>query len=208
LVQDLCDGAVWLDHGHVKAVGDSRDVVQQYVDSVNSREAAANESHTTESSLSGHPRLGSGEVRIDRVEYFDDRGASSSVVVAGEPATFRLHYSAREPMSEVVFGLGFVHESGVTVAGPNSGASGRSVPPIVRQGSIDFRVPQLALQPGVYQVSAAAVSKGHTYDYVDRAYELRVRGATTEPGLTRMFGEWTYDGLPVGAPGLTEATNA
>src|SRR4029077_6333048 len=43
LVQDLCDGAVWLDHGHVKAVGDSRDVVQQYVDSVNSREAAANE---------------------------------------------------------------------------------------------------------------------------------------------------------------------
>ena len=194
LVQDLCDGAVWLDHGHVKAVGDSRDVVQQYVDSVNSREAAANETTTAESSLGGHPRTGSGEVRIDRVEYFDDRGVSSSVVVAGEPATFRLHYTAREPMAEVVFGLGFVHESGVTVAGPNSGASGQSVPRIERQGFVDFRVPRLTLQPGVYQVSAAAVSKGHVYDHVDRAYELRVRGTSSEPGLTRMFGEWTYAG--------------
>ena len=186
---------MWLDHGHVKAVGDSRDVVQQYVDSVNAREAAANETTTAESSLGGHPRTGSGEVRIDRVEYLDDRGVSSSVRSSrANPPPSGSTTTAREPMAEVVFGLGFVHESGVTVAGPNSGASGQSVPRIERQGFVDFRVPRLTLQPGVYQVSAAAVSKGHVYDHVDRAYELRVRGTSSEPGLTRMFGEWTYAG--------------
>jgi ABC-2 type transport system ATP-binding protein/lipopolysaccharide transport system ATP-binding protein len=210
LVQDLCDGAAWLDHGRVKAVGTSRDVVQEYVDAVNDREAAqrGQQNGAEPETLEGHARIGSGEVRVERVEYFDRTGQPASVVVAGEPATFRLHYSARSPMEEVVFGLGFVHESGVTVSGPNSGSDGSRVPRIRNAGHIDFHVPRLALQPGTYQVSAAAVSKGHTYDYVDRAYELHVRGTTTEPGLSRMFGEWTYDGYPVGEPRLTEATNA
>ena len=81
-------------------------------------------------------------------------------------------------MDEVVFGLGFVHESGVTVAGPNSGAAGQCrAGDTAGEGYVDFRCPALMLQPGVYEVSAAAVSsKGHVYDYVDRAFELRVRG--------------------------------
>ena len=59
-------------------------------------------------------------------------------------------------------------------------------------GVVEFHVPRLSLQPGVYEVSVAAVNRGHTFDYVDSGYELRVRGnSTAEPGLTRMFGEWT-----------------
>lgn len=207
LVQDLCDSAVWLDHGVMKAVGDSREVTQAYLDSVNVREAAANEQREPET-LGGHVRTGSGEVQIDKVEYFDAKGASTGVVIAGEPATFRMHYTAKEPLEEVVFGLGFVHESGVTVAGPNSGSSGQRAPRISRSGHVDFHVPQLSLQPGSYRVSAAAVSRQHTYDFVDRAYELRVRGTTTEPGLSRMFGDWTYDGIATRTPGLQDVTNA
>jgi hypothetical protein len=40
-------------------------------------------------------------------------------------------------------------------------------------------------------VSTAIVHKGHVYDYADRAFDLRVRGADTgEPGLVRLAGTW------------------
>ena len=192
LVQDLCDEAVWLDHGRVQRIGDSRDVVQGYLDSVNTKEA---ESKPAPSEVTGsHPRVGSGEVRIEFVEYLDGSGNVSPVLLCGEPATFRIHYRATERVKDVTFGLGFLHESGVNVAGPNSGSGSGPEPvsDLQGEGFVDFHVPRLTLQQGVYEVSVAAVNRGHTFDYVDRGYELRVRGnSNTEPGLTRMFGEWT-----------------
>jgi lipopolysaccharide transport system ATP-binding protein len=190
LVQDLCDEAVWLDHGRVQRIGDSREVVQGYLDSVNSKEA---ESKPEVSEVTGtHVRLGSGEVRIESVEYLDGSGKVSPVLLCGEPATFRIHYRATERVKDVMFGLGFLHESGINVAGPNSGSGPAPVANILGQGVVEFHLPKLTLQPGVYEVSVAAVNRGHTFDYVDRGYELRVRGnSNAEPGLTRMFGEWT-----------------
>jgi lipopolysaccharide transport system ATP-binding protein len=190
LVQDLCDQAVWLHHGRVQRIGDSRDVVQGYLDLVNDKEA---ESRPEPSEVTGsHARLGSGEVRIESVEYLDGAGNASPVLLCGEPATFRVHYRAAERVKDVMFGLGFQHESGVNVAGPNSGSGPPPVTNLLGEGVVEFQVPRLTLQPGVYEVSAAAVDRGHTFDYVDRGYELRVRGnSNAEPGLTRMFGEWT-----------------
>jgi ABC-2 type transport system ATP-binding protein/lipopolysaccharide transport system ATP-binding protein len=190
LVQDLCDEAVWLDHGRVQRIGDSREVVQGYLDSVNTKEA---ESKPETSEVTGtHVRLGSGEVRIESVEYLDSAGKISPVLLCGEPGTFRIRYRASERVQDVMFGLGFQHESGVNVAGPNSGSGPAPVTDILGQGVVEFHVPKLTLQPGVYEVSVAAVNRGHTFDYVDRGYELRVRGnSNAEPGLTRMFGQWS-----------------
>ena len=189
LVQDLCDDAVWLDHGRIQRIGDSRKVVQSYLDSVNDKEAES--TVETVETVSGHARLGSGEIRIQSVEYMGGNGQVVPVLLCGEPATFRIHYRATEPLKEVVFGLGFLNEFGVNVAGPNSGSGPMPVPNLDGEGVVEFHVPRLTLQPGVYEVSVAAVRQGHTYDYVDRGYELRVRGnSTSEPGLTRMFGDW------------------
>jgi ABC-2 type transport system ATP-binding protein/lipopolysaccharide transport system ATP-binding protein len=103
-----------------------------------------------------------------------------------------MHYRAEERIPEAVFGLAFVHESGVTVAGPNSGASLPSMPLERGEGHVDFSVPTLVLQPGTFDITSAIVHQGHVFDYADRAFNLRVRGAgTDEAGLVRMIGEWT-----------------
>jgi ABC-2 type transport system ATP-binding protein/lipopolysaccharide transport system ATP-binding protein len=61
-------------------------------------------------------------------------------------------------------------------------------------GYVDFHIDDLILQPSTFLVTAAAVDRGHTYDFRDRAFELRVRaqGAVTEPGLIRLPGRWTH----------------
>jgi ABC-2 type transport system ATP-binding protein/lipopolysaccharide transport system ATP-binding protein len=150
-------------------------------------------------------RLGSGEVRITRLEYLDQTGEACSILISGEPATFRMHYDADAPVADPVFGLGFVHESGVTVAGPNSAAGGPLASSISGKGYVDFFVPSLTLQAGSFEVTTAIVHQGHVYDYAERAFDLRVRGGGTgEPGLVRLTGSWSAshpagDTSPAGA---------
>lgn len=191
LIGDLCDEAAWLDHGEIRELGPARDVADSYIAEVNDREVHAHLVEAPAGSIqTGTARLGSGEVRITSLEYLDDDGEASPVLLAGAPCTIRMHFEAPSPISRAIFGLGFLHESGANVAGPNSGRVGPYA--LERgQGYVDFVVDELLLQPGTYQVSTAIVDRGHTYDYADREFELRVRGrGDQEPGLTRMPGTW------------------
>jgi len=89
-------------------------------------------------------------------------------------------------------------KSGTNVSGPNSGRQGSwSVASGV--GYVDFVIDELLLQPATYEVSTAIIDRGHTFDFADREFGLRVRGrGYQEPGLTRMPGLWrrTSRGAP------------
>ncbi|MET0727309.1 MAG: ABC transporter ATP-binding protein [Acidimicrobiales bacterium] len=189
IIENLCDQAVWLDHGVVKTTGEARGVVRHYLEAVNEHELAHARPDTD---TEGPVRRGSGEVRVTDLEYLDRSGSATQLLVAGEPATFRIHYEARADVESAVFGLGFVHESGVNVAGPNSAAGG-DLPDVRRgRGHVDFEVTNLPFQPGSFEVTTAIVHKGHVYDYAERAFELKVRGGgTDEPGLVRLPGIWS-----------------
>ena len=194
IVENLCQSAAWLDHGVLKTTGPARAVVRGYLDAVNEDEAAA-QAHLQaqdQARPEGEPgRLGSGEARVTGVELLDAEGKPGSVLVTGEAATIRLHYAAKVPLDEVEFGLAFVHESGITVAGPNSSRVVPTPSLAAGEGHVDFHIPNLLFQPGSYDVTTAIVRQGHVYDYLERAVDLKVRGAgTEEPGLIRLPGEW------------------
>ena len=205
LVQDLCDRALWLDHGRIADLGDARTVVQGYMDAVNSNEAA--DGPTEPAEVEAPTRLGSGEVRITGLEYLDEHGNVAPVLLSGEPGGFRIHYEAKEPLRDVVFGIGFVHETGTVIAGPNSGFENEPVVAELRErGSVEFRVDQLTLQPGNYLLSAGAADRGHVYDQIIRGFQLKVRGVPgTEPGFVRMFGAWSEGAKETAAMGHTPA---
>jgi lipopolysaccharide transport system ATP-binding protein len=191
LIQDLCDRAAWLDHGLVREIGPAREVVDSYLRDVNEREIRARgETAVGVPVQPGTGRLGTGEIRVESVEFLDARGRHSPVLMAGSACTMRLHYRAQASIDQAVFGIGFLHESGANVAGPNSGRTGpRPVPK--GRGYVDFVVDELLLQPATYQVSTAIVDRGRTYDYADREFDLHVRATgEQEPGLTRMPGAW------------------
>ena len=199
IVADLCDHALWLDHGRVKATGTARDVIDRYLEAVNQKEADTRARATgSGSSADGgmSSRIGSGEIRITGLELLDHNGTAASFLTTGEKCTIRLHYEAAQDLPAVTFGLGFTHESGVNVAGPNSGYGNAAKAVHAGAGVVDFEIDALILQPSLFRVSTAAVDRGHTYDYRDRAFELRVRAleAVTEPGLVQMPGRWVRGG--------------
>jgi lipopolysaccharide transport system ATP-binding protein len=194
IVADLCDQAAWLDHGRLKMVGPARDVIDGYLAAVNLKEAEAHGDTTSEAGPELSARLGSGEVRVTDVEFLDHKGVNSGFLSTGESCTIRMRYVATADLPSVTFGLSFAHESGVLIAGPNSGYGDRAFPITVGAGYVDFQIPELTLQQGSFLISVAAVDRGHNYDFRDRAFELRVRaqGAVTEPGMMRMIGSWTH----------------
>jgi lipopolysaccharide transport system ATP-binding protein len=196
-IRDMCDQAAWLEHGRIRQLGPARDVVDAYIGDVNEREVhARHEAEAHQANQHAEPaaadpgRPGSGEIRITSVDFLDADGNSGPALITGTPCTMRLHYLASESVSHAVFGIGFVHESGVNVSGPNSGRVGSwSVERGV--GYVDFVVDELLLSAASYRVSAAIVDRGHTYDFADREFDLHVRGrGYDEPGLTRMLGTW------------------
>ncbi|MGY1824790.1 MULTISPECIES: ABC transporter ATP-binding protein [unclassified Blastococcus] len=218
LVSDLCDEAAWLDGGTLRHVGPAREVVDSYLTEVNAKEAATDqkesegesdalvESAADPDGFEGKtPRRGSGEVRVTGVQYLDEHGADRKFLTTGRPCTLRISYDAGTEIPEVTFGLAFVHESGVQAAGPNSGYGPDTFALPRGRGTVDYSLDSLPLQPGEYLVSAAVVDKGHMYDYIDRAFVLKVRAedAVTEPGLIRMSGRWTHQAALPAADELT-----
>ncbi len=197
LVADLCDEAAWLDGGTLKAVGPSREVVDQYLAAVNRREAEAGDSGPEVGTDGGEsegktPRRGSGEIRVTKVDYIDRDGRSRPFLATGQPCTIRIGYQATKALPSVTFGLGFTTESGVQVAGPNSGYGEAAFSVEPGTGHVDFTLDELPLQPGEFLVTTAAVDKGHPYDFLDRAFVLKVRADdVTEPGLVKLTGSWS-----------------
>lgn len=211
LMGDMCDRAMWLDHGVPQCTGEAREVVDRYLRAVNAKEAELTQpapDHATVDGTAAPPRLGSGEARVTGLTVCDDAGRPVPFLSPGTPCRFVMTYEAGTRVPDAVFGLGFVHESGVTVAGPNSGDEDRSFTLEAGTGRVEYRLPALPLQPGSYRVSVAIVDRGHMFDYRDRAFELVVRAdhSSQGHGLVRFDGTWGRGDTAVGGGPLTDPT--
>ena len=110
----------------------------------------------------------------------------------GRPGTVRLHYCAERAVDNVVFGLGFIKPDGTSIAGPNSARDGAVDVP-AGTGHIDFEMPQVLLADGRYEVSTSITADGRVIDFVDRSFEVSVRGSNSgEPGLVEHPGTFRF----------------
>ncbi|MET0433498.1 MAG: Wzt carbohydrate-binding domain-containing protein, partial [Cellulomonas sp.] len=204
LAAELCDSAVWLDHGDVRAIGTAPEVIDQYLAEVNEREAEARQSEGGDDDVETAPdvtRTGSGEIRVTGVELLGADGKPAPILLTGEPLTVRVAFTARERVDDVAFFLGFVHENGVGITGTNTRMHHRGAVPVpAGSGFVDYTFDALPLLPANWRLSVALRSRGHTYDHLDKAYPLAVRASgETENGAVRISGRWSdpvVDGVP------------
>jgi lipopolysaccharide transport system ATP-binding protein len=193
LVQTLCDHAVWLDHGQMKAEGKALAVVDSYLREVNKNESDRL-GHGGDELDDSASRRGTREITLSRLEFLDATGAARPVATTGDPLTIRMHYEVHQPVDDPVFGLAFHHESGTHVSGPNSREAVVTGRP-TGEGWVDFRMDRLLLQPGAYVVSAAVVdtTMAHVYDYRDQAFALHVQPGhgAAGAGVVDLPGTWS-----------------
>ena len=183
-VRTMCDQAAWLSHGKLVEIGSAPLVVERYRDANRSDQYVDPE---------GRVRWGSGEAVIDRVEIVQGEVPVADVA-ASDAVTIRLHYTAKEPIENPVFGLAIEAADGTYLWANNTRDSRFPVKRIDGSGVVECAVPRLAFQPGGYTVLASVVDSTttHVFDYVRNAADVRVvQGAISESGgYVQLDGAW------------------
>lgn len=168
-MRTFCDHAAWLDGGRLQSVGPASEIVDQYADA----------GHAATDGPGGGTRFGTGEVRFTKLSLVDERGADTTSVRAGDPATVRLWYEASQRVERPVFGATIHTVDGVHLWGLHGRDSGY-VPDAIEAGTgtVDVRVEHLPLAPGGYTISATVQDQSctHVFDSLQRGGRFTVLG--------------------------------
>jgi ABC-type polysaccharide/polyol phosphate transport system ATPase subunit len=216
LVTRFCDEALWLDGGVARLQGDPKRVVDAYLLDVagvenqtldeeaagrgwSGEQAGSDESapHDLPSDMSRaiEGRWGSREVEISAVAFAGRNGQPAHVFHSGDPVDIRLQVRAREPVSDLVFGVGIFNADGVCCYGTNTDIEGASSGAMTGDGQVTFTIDRLDLVEGSYKVDVAAHRKnGAPYDYHRLLHTIRVVSSVKETGIFRPPHRWNFSG--------------
>ena len=183
-----CDQMAWLNRGLLAAVGDPQDVVNAYLDTIDT-EGAASVGHRPRSDAEGETPL-----RITNLEFFDEAGHRPKSFASGDPLVVRIHYSASEPVEDPVFSLGFYDHNNLHLAGPRSHVDGFRPGKVDGEGWVEFRLSRIPFRSGAFHVNAAVQDSDASFLYDRRAREfwLQISGEPDPQanGLLNLEGDW------------------
>ncbi|MBI2833451.1 MAG: ABC transporter ATP-binding protein [Acidobacteria bacterium] len=220
LVERFCDEALWLDAGHIRAIGDPKRVVGAYITDVErseERHLAAGDARAREaaaavpdaSRLPDHPvqtgetppdmfrategRWGSRDVEITGVDLFGDDGQPSHVFHSGERVTVKLGVTASRPIADFVFGIGIFNADGVCCYGTNTDLEELTAVELSGSGTVLLTIESLDLVEGTYKLDVAVHKRdGFPYDYHRLLYTFRVKSRTKDVGIFRPPHKWEF----------------
>ena len=189
-VERLCERALLLDHGRIEFEGETNEAVKRY-----QAKLAAEES--PEELRGGLREWGSGEARITDVQL-DNVGE----IASGAPLVVRMQLHVETPIEPPRLFLELRNAGG--------GLIGSSVLDLTEVGwdgasgdrALRFTIDRLPLAEGRFQLSVALTDRSGSkrYHRIDKAVEFAVKGSGDTRGLLRLEGDWSADGVEVGAP--------
>jgi ABC-type polysaccharide/polyol phosphate transport system ATPase subunit len=186
-VKNLCDTALWLEHGRILASGAPDEVVSRYLAAMTLRRdpyvqlpppttkvplmipnIPGPEPEAIAHSLPNvDHRWGNGQAEILGVQLLDPRGRVCEDVDHGESLTLRVSARFNETVSRPILGFVMRNRLGEDIAGINTSAEGIVLPAAfpTQVCTVDFNLQLPLLQPSNYFFSVA-VADGTHEDYV------------------------------------------
>jgi ABC-type polysaccharide/polyol phosphate transport system ATPase subunit len=191
-IRNLADTVGWLEHGVLRRLGQSGEVIDDYLA----------ESHADREDDGEYgSRWGNGDARIEKVEMLNGSGETAKRVRTGDTVVFRFHYKCYALVRDPVWWMGLKTLEGVWVTAPDTYQVGR-IPERLEpgtEGCIDLRVDRLLLLPGTYDLSAAMfnLSSGQDYDNRDKVlrFDIEFGDPHEEHGVVSLDGTWEGDVL-------------
>jgi lipopolysaccharide transport system ATP-binding protein len=201
-VRNLCDRALWIDHGEPETIGDPVRVVDAYLQAVSSTQTAAPrveagqvKAEALREDASEEERWGSGEVILSRVALVDSRGDELVALGPGTPVAIELDVTVRVPQDDFVFGIGIYHADGTCVYGTNTDLEGLMPERIEAGGRVRFIMPALDLVAGTYRIDAAIHTRnGRAFDYRRGAIRFVAGSRVHDIGVYRPKHQWKFEG--------------
>lgn len=155
-VQNLCEKAIWLDHGRVHMKGDATEVVARYLAS--NQVLALDRSWDDPQTAPGVP-----ELKLSEVHVRNQGGAHEGIVVASEPITISLSYRQFiKAEDEFRCNMYLINEQGVMLFIASSAMSYQKENLGFAAGNytFSFEIPRHILNSGVHIIKVSILRKG------------------------------------------------
>ena len=189
-VRRFCDRVLWIDRGRIQALGDPRDVIQQYLQHMRGPTASATAERSEPT-----PEAGGDRLRIRAATVTDDAtGTESYAYLPGGVARLELELESDDYLDDVVIGCAVRRSDGLLMHETSTAAS--LGPTAVQPGRtrVECALGPLPLGPGSYQLSLGAwpfEDRLHPYHIWTDAVTLFVGKATAaQRGVAVAPSQW------------------
>lgn len=195
-IEQICDRAIWIHEGLIKAEGPVREIDLEYLDYMSRKMQDSNKSEGSDNAVDfseneAGKRWGSGEVRIKKVCSFAADGSEQSIFRTGEDIKLSIEYIVKKPVKDAVFGFGVFDMNGVQCYGTNTRIDKQSDFDLSESGRVDILMKDVELLGGVYNIDIAIEQgEGIPIDYYRQAYKIQMISATGDAGISRIEHTW------------------
>jgi len=190
-VQQLCEQAGWIQNGQMVTIGDSSQVITEYL----------GDSLGAEPRLEGEQgeRWGTGEAQITSVEFLDPTGTAIPHLTTFEDVTLRISFTSHLPVHNPVFGIRVSHLDGSVVWGTNTRRRAAFIEVITGSSFVDLELRELPLLEGTYEltIEISDSSETHAFDHWEKRIRFDVHQHNTfDEGLVTLRSKWSSPLFP------------
>jgi lipopolysaccharide transport system ATP-binding protein len=198
-ITTLCSSAIWLNEGSIRARGEPRSLVGQYL-------AQRMKSQEQVLDLLKVGRLSNNEdiFRLESLEWL-----CNLPLRHGETAKARIHFNNRIAINDLIIGIGFSTIEGRRLLTYESGWQGDYRPSFGKPGVhfVDIEIDSLPLAPDIYSLDIGARSGDvHQLDYIPARIWLDIAPGRSTPGHiigncagVRLQSRWSWPREDTGA---------
>jgi lipopolysaccharide transport system ATP-binding protein len=185
-IKKICQKAIWLDHGHIKSMGDASDVVNAYLDFMREKEAEENKRDTRIEKLRSSLYNIVTELRI-----LNGENVEKNEFQMGE--TIRVEVTIETPPDEETpaVAIGIVRNDQTPIYGISTDMDGVEPKKIGENlYSICYELPEVVLLPGKYIIRSHSMDKPalRLFDTLEKP--ITIKGDTREMGVCRLKHHW------------------
>jgi lipopolysaccharide transport system ATP-binding protein len=206
-IKALGDRAVWLDHGHVQAIGKADLVVMQYLAAMAEKDAQylAHDALIHPQHLYRAPeeiedtipnidhRFGDGRAEILGIAIYNEAGAKIHSLQPSTTIVVRTSFRAKANLDHPIAGFMFRNHLGVDFAGTNTAREQHPLPPMAAGElcTVDFHLDLPALYPSAFSFSPAIANGSLEHyaicDWIDNAVALQM-----DPSEGPIYGQFHF----------------
>jgi lipopolysaccharide transport system ATP-binding protein len=196
-IQNLCNRGIVLHNGCVQMIGTHLESVTAYLASLGANRASFE---------SREDRRGTGEVRVESIEFVDRYGREVEATACGQYIGIRMYFSrtGTSPLPHIIAGLIVKNEMDVPVFLHHSRLTRHTFGPMPERGYFELSIDKLPLPPAKYRVGYSLMQHDSYIDGISDAVELTVNGGDfygsgevppITHGVCLVEGRWTMNPL-------------
>ena len=207
-IEQICDRSIWINDGKIKAMGESGEIGNRYLDyvmngaeSIVHETASENAEQDIQEEVIENPQdepeiikeLGNKFVTIASV-YFEKEGRriSNNTFKPEDSVTLVMEYKRNnQDITEAVFGIRIYRDDRADCYGTNTFIDNKSLIKLENRGKIKCVFESMQLLQGKYSIDVATHNEyGQTYHHISDAIEFRIYNTLSEVGITRINHKW------------------